>query len=98
MTLGQVFEIVRRRFPSITNTEILEYVNEAIDEFIEEVDITTGFFTETTVADQRLYPFSGIAADGVTPANSRLYSIKDVWIGNEPIRRYAGDIDPLDTT
>ena len=98
MTLEQTLDAIKKNHPHIGNTELLEYINEAIDEFIEEIGINTGFFSTTTVADQRYYTFaSDLVVDGITPATSRLYAILETFVENEHIDRWGDTVEELDT-
>lgn len=100
MTVQMICDIVRRQYPEISLTEILQHLNDGVEKFVLETmwnfPEKTGFFSKTTVANQSYYALSSFTKDGIT-TGTEPFNIENVWLDNTLVPKYIGEIEPLDT-
>ena len=75
MPAKKMIELLQQHHPHIGETEALELLNQAKDEFCEDTGIyTSQTFTVTTTAGTILYGFE--------PYTNNYFKINSVWIGD----------------
>ena len=56
MTLFQQIERVKMVYPDANETDIIQYLNDALKEFVEETKLQSRSLAITLVADENVYP------------------------------------------
>jgi hypothetical protein len=59
MTQQQLVEMVQQHHPNMSETQILLYLNSALEEFCRKTRIINSAFQFTTVQDKRYYDLDG---------------------------------------
>ena len=86
MTIQRIFELVRKKFPHIGHTELLQHLNDAIDDFWSEV----GNHEKVIEPGSTANPENGIAIDAKVDIIRNVY-VSSTATGHERISRLAGD-------
>jgi hypothetical protein len=79
MTTKEMIELVQQHHPHMGETEIINNLNRAKDDFCQETEIVKDTYTSSTVASQRYYTL-----------DSNIIKIKSVWLNDVRIPMLTG--------
>ena len=93
MTQQEMIETIQESFSDAGETKIRLMLNRAMDEFIGDTMMLSGYGTVDITADQRYYDFSDLSS--ITTSNDVL-GVYQVDYDNAPIDRFIGQVKDSD--